>query len=397
MSRTINPLHFEDLEPKRFEDLIRQLVYDYKFWAEIEATGRSGSDGGFDVRAWEKIPIVDEDEEAPKDRKWLIQCKREQQIGPTKARKYAKDIVKANPDLYGILFVASCNLSKDARDAIREELATAGVQEAHIWSRSEIEDQLFQPKNDHLLFGYFGFSLVRRRQSAKTKIRAKLVTKKKLKRTLGDNPHGPVMIRDTNFEDYPDLSAYEGKKTDDSPAIITSMYGTYYDGLVILIKRFHAYVDKDKKEYDFDPRYNQALHYPSVFKADDNDAPKDRMAFLDFHRNLPENKRSYYLELGYIPYEAVLDVDEMGDEYFDRPHIYVQRSLSGKLYARPYLPSIHSDSNFTRARPFNAGKFKRIKIFPKTYRSKKPPKSPETSPTQQPPSEEPFSGLNSNN
>lgn len=115
-SRTYNPLHFEDLEPKRFEDLVRQLAYDFRNWSDIEATGRSGNDGGFDVRAWEKLQATDEDEDENKtDRPWLIQCKREKSIGPTKAEQYAKDVVKENKDLYGVLLVVSCDLSKDAR------------------------------------------------------------------------------------------------------------------------------------------------------------------------------------------------------------------------------------------------------------------------------------------
>ncbi len=28
-SRTYGPIHFEDLDPHRFEDLIRELIYDY--------------------------------------------------------------------------------------------------------------------------------------------------------------------------------------------------------------------------------------------------------------------------------------------------------------------------------------------------------------------------------
>jgi hypothetical protein len=42
VTKTINPLHFEDLEPHRFEDLVRRLL----------------SDEGFDVRAWEKANVV---------------------------------------------------------------------------------------------------------------------------------------------------------------------------------------------------------------------------------------------------------------------------------------------------------------------------------------------------
>lgn len=50
-TRTLNPLHFEDLEPHRFEDLVRQLIYDFRHWQSIEATGRLGADEGVDSRA----------------------------------------------------------------------------------------------------------------------------------------------------------------------------------------------------------------------------------------------------------------------------------------------------------------------------------------------------------
>ena len=55
IARTFAPIHFEDLDPHRFEDLIRELIYDFRDWQSIEATGRSGSDAGFDIRA--KKPI----------------------------------------------------------------------------------------------------------------------------------------------------------------------------------------------------------------------------------------------------------------------------------------------------------------------------------------------------
>ncbi len=55
-TRTIAPLHLEDLEPHRFEDLIRQLLYDFRPWRQLEATDRSGTDQGFDARGWEIVP-----------------------------------------------------------------------------------------------------------------------------------------------------------------------------------------------------------------------------------------------------------------------------------------------------------------------------------------------------
>jgi hypothetical protein len=52
-TRTVNPLQFDALEPKRFEDLERQLLYDFRVWRKLEPTGRMGSDDGFDARGWE--------------------------------------------------------------------------------------------------------------------------------------------------------------------------------------------------------------------------------------------------------------------------------------------------------------------------------------------------------
>ena len=55
VTRTLGPIHFEDLDPHRFEDLVRQLIYDFKQWQSIESTGRGGADDGFDVRAYEVL------------------------------------------------------------------------------------------------------------------------------------------------------------------------------------------------------------------------------------------------------------------------------------------------------------------------------------------------------
>ena len=55
----MNPLHFEDLEPHRFEDLVRQLIYDFRQWKSLEAIGRAGGDEGIDIRAVERVLSYD--------------------------------------------------------------------------------------------------------------------------------------------------------------------------------------------------------------------------------------------------------------------------------------------------------------------------------------------------
>src|SRR5690349_2024345 len=57
ITRTLGPIHFEDLDPHRFEDLVRQLAYDFRQWQSIESTGRGGADDGFDIRVRSPPPI----------------------------------------------------------------------------------------------------------------------------------------------------------------------------------------------------------------------------------------------------------------------------------------------------------------------------------------------------
>ena len=110
-TRTLNPLPFNVLEPKRFEDLVRQLAYDFRHWQMLEATGRTGSDEGYDARGFEimtddadiDVEVQNDDESMPvrtADRIRLIQCKRERVIGPAKMRQYLDEIAEAR-GLYG--------------------------------------------------------------------------------------------------------------------------------------------------------------------------------------------------------------------------------------------------------------------------------------------------------
>ena len=161
-TRTLNPLHFEDLEPHRFEDLTRQLIHDFRQWRTIEAPGRTGSEGGMDIRAIEaasKEFDTDRDTELG-DRVWVIQCKREARIGPKRVREIVSDnLSDLKEPVHGYILVAACDFSKSARDAFNDECAKYGLGEYYIWGKAEIEDKLFQPKNNHLLVAYFGISL----------------------------------------------------------------------------------------------------------------------------------------------------------------------------------------------------------------------------------------------
>jgi hypothetical protein len=334
-SKTIGPLHFEDLEPHRFEDLVRQLIYDFRTWKALEGLGRSGSDEGFDVRGVQIIESLDSDDQDKEDREdqealngserlWLIQCKREKSIPPQKLAKYAKAIV--GTDLYGVIFAACCDFSKRARDSFLAKMRKQRVQEVYVWGKAELEDMLFQPKNDHLLFAYFGVSLAIRRRSLRTEIRSKLSMKRKAINSLGPlqrDEHKAILIRDANGSSYP----YKDEGFKKNPGFYESYFlGHYYDGIICRVKEFFAYLHPDRKRWDYFPNFNETAYSRFMDKFDGSEERRKRWEGRNpiehFWTNIPEESRAMVEVIWRIPYNFIVAIDPEGDEYEECPHIY---------------------------------------------------------------------------
>src|SRR6266545_5300388 len=149
-TRTTNRLPFTELEPHRFEDLVRQLLQGFRPWRSVEAIGRAGSDRGSDIRAYEAVPGGD-------DRLWLVQCKREQtSIGPSKVQAIIDEALQDDAETpYGFLLAAASDFSRNSRDRFSDELVSRGVQEVHLWGRAELEDLLYLPQNRSILYTFF--------------------------------------------------------------------------------------------------------------------------------------------------------------------------------------------------------------------------------------------------
>jgi len=336
-TRTIGPLHLEDLEPHRFEDLIRQLIYDFRNWRRLEATGRAGSDAGFDARGVEitaqvdpAVDLSDDGDDAAisaaiEDRMWLVQCKREKSITPKKLIGYLDAIPEeGRTGLYGIIFAAACDFSKAAQDAFRTKVTALAFAEAYLWGKGEIEDILFQPKNDHLLFAYFGVSLQLRRRNLKTEVRSRLAIKRKAIRSLQESQN--VLIRDATDDRYPFLDPDKLKRREDRGRWCVMTYnGAFSDGIHLVYRRHFAYIGEDGKEWDYaecmddGPVHSRDNPWTERDDYDDSDA---RAAAMEIWSALPEHTRAWYEMIAVLPYENILDIDEKGDEYLENPHIY---------------------------------------------------------------------------
>ena len=377
-TRTLNPLPFQDLEPKRFEDLVRQLLYDFRNWRQIEATGRAGTDESFDIRAWEVVPqheaieIVEEEEseedaEVPNDRLWLVQCKREKSIGPTKLEHYLSEIPQeVRAEIHGIVFAAACDFSKTARDRFKIVCREMGFAECYLWGKSEIEDALFQPKNDNLLFAYFGISLQVRKRKLATDLRARIAIKKRLAKLLqrGDQ----VIIRDAADDRYPfldkniKLNRYERGRW-----AKLQFKKCAYNGVRIIIHEHFAYLSMDGKEWDFAEAMDDAI---DDLWIDSEDLEKSKLERAR-HRHhawilwdtFPNEERAKYKVIGVIPYENIVAIDELADDISRGPHLYVvgwnqkQGPFLNGMYLHfqtidEYAPRIGNDAPDNRVKKF---------------------------------------------
>ncbi len=402
VTKTLNPLHFEDLEPHRFEDLVRQLAYDFRTWRLLEPTGRLGSDDGYDARGFE---IVDEAEsqetegdeeketesEKPvvSDRLWQIQCKREKTITPAKIEKYIDEMIPKGADIpYGVIFSAPCEFSKQTRDVFQQKLREKGVQEFYMWGRADLEDMLIQPKNDNLLFAYFGISLVIRRRTIKSEIRALLATKRKTVKYLGgiaERSYTSVLVRDANDKTYPYIKEGGLKAFREKPKWKRYTFvGHEHNGIRLLTRKYRAYKETDPKDgkllkWDYTDKLNMALDHEDHWNKDKDDGDANYREYMFWSKNIEEKNRAFFETEAIIPYDRIIEIDNLGDTFAHCPHIFVEvKNGSWFEYGDTQLKP---DDNWGRAYPIYKEHEKlRIKYFPKKFPKVKPEPLPPMGP-----------------
>jgi hypothetical protein len=370
ITKTLGPIHFEDLDPHRFEDLVRELAYDFKDWQSIEATGRGGSDDGFDIRGFERPGNVgiendegdsSEEEIHPMEgRLWMFQCKREKEIGPAKVASIISETINSKNPPHGYVLAAPANFSKSSYDRFREELRKRGVMEFYLWSRAALEDMLHLPKNDHILFTFFGISLVSRRRSRATEIRAVVSKKNKLLKILGENPgHQQVLLRDTQDLHYPYKAKYkdfkERPRWREFPVVEMDPLG-----LILQIAKYYAYRDPIKKEWDFTKAVN-LVHR----QVDDEDGRKDhelRENVEGYWELFPQSNQAKYVFNSLLRFDSIAVIDNEGDSLYKFPHIYADFEGDRGPFAGFYEYFEISEYNHK----YLDG-MKRAKIFPSTF------------------------------
>lgn len=300
VTRTINQLHFEDLDPIRFEELILSMVYRMRRWDKLDHFGKKGSDDGIDIRAVEQL-------ENGKNNTYYFQCKRYQKISNSIIKKIVDDFLVKNefvPHFY--VLVISCAITKKQIEYFERYCEEKGFNAVMVWSNSIIEAKLYSEYHD-LLFAYFGINLTGERKNLVQSIRRNVALKQRMKRDLLkeagchdtkevreilNNPwlkfkHSNVLIRSIYDNAYPDNNTLLNK--DYTGYFRAEVYNFYHNGLMV---RAHP--------------YGKTVKYKCV----EEDSDKYEIIEIDIE------------VIGCIPFENIIDYDMDGDEYYRYPHLY---------------------------------------------------------------------------
>jgi len=136
LSKTVQPIHFEDFDGFQFERLVFAYHARTDKWHSLEWYGQAGSDLGRDI--W---GIRDDD---TKDGESVcIQCVNRKNLTFAKAKKDSdKVLTAANGAPKRFRIVARSKVSAEMRDRIKAHLASKGVMVCDVWSGSEFEERL---------------------------------------------------------------------------------------------------------------------------------------------------------------------------------------------------------------------------------------------------------------
>ena len=378
-ARTIHPLHFEDLEPHRFEDLVRQLAYGLRAWHSIEAIGRLGADKGLDIRAIERVAepaqlpdsLDAEQEPQPfRERVWAIQCKRVRRLSPSHVKGIIADSLPdggMSPDVF--VLAAACDFSLASREAFRKELLKMGVAETLIWGKGELEDQLFRPENDHLLFAYFGFSLQVRRRSQAAGLNGRIALKRRLTKFLGElraPSTQAVLLRDVDATEYPRIV--------NPRAFLADPRWRYYefaghqpiDHVAFVMHKYWAWARFSAREYDSMETLDQGMpSHPSLHGVPQMDR-SEREKTETFRRfwtaRVPRSDRAWLVCYGFIAYDRIVAVDDIGDIHHPGVHLIVDcRGIEGFFDGKVYR--VTSDDRYSGV-SLPPDQLRRVKLFP---------------------------------
>jgi hypothetical protein len=308
-TRTTNPLHFEDLDPRRFEDLALALVYRLRNWEDIHHDGRTGSDDGVDIRAIERL--VD-----GSLRHWFVQCKRYQSFASSHAKTVVDEaLAKASEPPNILLLVLGCDVTLTTRTDYETYAAMKGVETVILWTSAKLEAMLYAEHTD-LLFSFFGVSLARIERTRENNVKRGLTIKRKLTRLIPQGKVPNLIIRSIDDEAYPNADAAPNGRI--SSWFQVEFGGHYHNGIGVIINIKMIIIDRETGKWSI---------------IDDSE-PQIRAANFKYEEVIDTTHYELVkvFTIGRIPFRNIFEIDEEGDEHYPFIHLYCRYADAGMPY-----------------------------------------------------------------
>lgn len=296
---TINRLHFEDLEPRRFEELGYNLLARLYNWKRLDHTGVSGNDGGIDIYG-----ITADGSHC------YCQVKRYQKLVQSNIRDIF-DAISENNKLHEnsrFILICACDLNAPILDAIYSRGKEAGFQSIDIFSRTRLESLLY---NDHrpLLKRFFGSPYKNESKIAKMKKNIRL---KKL-------VNNQLIRKDLNRISVEKIAANPSLKfiTDEFMLLssISSLAAERYGEAGTFFRAFP--IDSTDEGIDF----ALPLFSTVIFNLSTNTWRKKSSSCERLMKNEYELQCQ---QIGRLPYYQIVDIERDGDSYYSVPIIHCQ-------------------------------------------------------------------------
>ncbi|MFD0792025.1 restriction endonuclease [Mucilaginibacter litoreus] len=308
-TQTTNRFHFSDLDPLRFEDIAYELLYVNYQWLELTHLGRSGSDGGIDIRGTQ---IID-----GKSELWLIQCKRYQKLSKNDLTVMVDKLLQSGEHPDKIVLIISCDISAAKYNAVNNYCSELGIPQLIIWTATMLESLLYaHPRIKAKAFGEDfekeetkkNADRIKRGLKMEKRILKELINHKFIKNranwdTIMKNPSTRFIsdefyIRDVNDKTYPNLVEKEKGKI--SPWFRSFIYDTYHQGLEFWLS----------PSIGTDIIMNKEGLWEAIWNSNDPRL-KD-----------PQYKVIPVKAIGRIPYHGIVDFSADGDNLNPCPHLY---------------------------------------------------------------------------
>jgi len=94
-----------------------------------------------------------------------------------------------------------------------------------------------------------------------------------------------------------------------------------------------------------------------------------RRSIHEFWSKIPEANQAWFEVIGLVPFQDILDIDELGDEYVQAPHIYAQFGPGRRGPFKDFIAEVETIARWDR-RSFNPREITdgRIEYFPAEFR-----------------------------